>query len=136
MKIRVLKLGEAATELNNLPEGATVQEAMDALEWRWNGYTVMVNGLTAVGWTQLKDSDVVTMHSKIEGGARVKILKLGERATEVNVPDGKTIGDALEAAGFSSAGCSIMRNGSTASTVVPVSEGDVISLVSKIEGGM
>jgi len=136
MKIRVLKLGEAATELNNLPEGATVQDAMDALAWQWNGYTVMVNGLTAVGWTQLKDSDVVTMHSKIEGGARVKILKLGERASEVNVPDGKNIGDALETAGFSSSGYSIMRNGSTASTVTPVSDGDIITLTGKIEGGM
>ena len=136
MKIRVLKLGEAATELNNLPEGATVQEAMDALEWRWNGYTVMVNGLTAVGWTQLKDGDVVTMSPKVEGGARVKILKLGERASEVNVPDGKNIGDALEAAGFSASGYSIMRNGSTASTAAPVSEGDVITLSPKIEGGL
>ncbi len=135
MKIRVLKLGEAATELNNLPEGATVQEAMDALDWKWNGYTVMVNGMTAVGWTQLKDQDCITMSPKVEGGARVKILKLGESAKEIDIPEGRTIGEALVIAGFSPDGCSVMKNGSPANMITPLAAGDVCTLSPKVEGG-
>lgn len=136
MKIRILKLGEAATELNNLPEGATVQDAMDALAWQWNGYTVMLNGMTATGWTPLKDGDVVTMNPKIEGGAKVKILKLGESAQQVDVPEGSTLAEALVAANLNTAGYSVMKNGSPANTITPISEGDVITLSPKIEGGM
>jgi len=135
MKIRILRLGEAATEIS-MAEGATVQEAMDALDWKWNGYTVMVNGMTAVGWTPLKDGDVVTMSPKVEGGARVKILKLGESAQQVDVPNGSTLAEALVAANLNTAGYSIMKNGSPANTITPLSEGDVITLSPKIEGGM
>lgn len=135
MKIRVLKLGEAATEIT-MAEGSTVQEAIDALGWLWNGWTVMLNGTTAVGWTQLKDGDVVTMSPRVEGGARVKILKLGEAAKEVDIPEGRTIGEALVMAGFSSEGCSITKNGSAASMITPLSEGDICCLTSKVEGGI
>ena len=139
MKIRVLKLGEAATELGNLPEGATVQDVMEALaqrnDWKWDGYSVMVNGMTAVGWTQLKDNDIITMSPKVEGGARVKILKLGCSAQQVDVPDGSTLAEALVAANLNTAGYSIMKNGSVSSTIDKVSEGDIVTLSPKIEGG-
>jgi sulfur carrier protein ThiS len=138
MKIKVLKLGESATEIT-LAEGATVQDAMNVLaeknDWRWNGHTVMVNGAIAVGWTPLKDSDVLTLSMKIEGGAKIKILKLGESAKEVDIPEGRTIAEAIIASGFSADHCTIMKNGSPASTITPVSEGDVVTLSVKIEGG-
>ncbi|MGC2422764.1 MAG: MoaD/ThiS family protein [Nitrospirota bacterium] len=139
MKIRVLKLGEAATEIT-LPEGSNVQQAMDLLaeknDWRWNGYTIMVNGSIAVGWTPLKDGDVLTMSPKVEGGAKVKILKLGESAQQVDVPEGSTLAEALVAANLNTAGYSIMKNGTPANTITPISEGDVITLSPKIEGGI
>ena len=102
MKIKVFKLGEAATEITL--RKANRQQAMDLLaeknEWKWNGYTVMVNGAIAVGWTPLRDSDVLTLSMKIEGGAKIKILKLGESAKEVDIPEGRTIAEAIIAAGF------------------------------------
>lgn len=134
MKIRVLKLGEAATEIT-MAEGSTVQDVLDALEWRWNGYTVMLNGMTAVGWTPIKENDVLTMSPKVSGGARVKVLKLGEAAKEVDIPEGRTIGEALVIAGFSAEGCTIMKNGSPANMITPLSEGDVCTVTNKIEGG-
>jgi sulfur carrier protein ThiS len=67
MKIRCLKLGESATEIS-MAEGGTVQQALDSLEWRLDGYSIMVNGTTAAGWTVLKEGDILTLVSKIEGG--------------------------------------------------------------------
>ena len=90
----------------------------------------------AVGWTPLKDSDVLTLSMKIEGGAKIKILKLGESAKEVDIPEGRTIAEAIIAAGFSADYCTIMKNGSPANTITPISEGDVVTLSVKIEGGM
>lgn len=135
MKIKVLRLGESASEIS-VVEGATVQDALDALQWPWNGFSVMVNGMAAVGWTQLKDGDVVTMNPKVSGGAKIKILKLGESAKEVEIPEGRTIAEAIIAAGFSAEHCTIMKNGSPANTITPISEGDVVTLSVKIEGGM
>ena len=135
MKIKVLRLGEAASEIS-LATGATVQDSLDALDWKFNGYSVMVNGITAVGWAELKDGDVVTMNPKIQGGAKVKILKLGESAQQVDVPEGSTLAEALVAANLNTAGYSIMKNGTPANTITPISEGDVITLSPKIEGGI
>jgi len=138
MKIKCLVLGQSATEIT-LEDGAKVQDAMDVLSernsWKWDGYALMCNGVTAVGWTQLKDGDVLTMNPKISGGARVKILRLGESAKEVDIPEGRTIAEAIIAAGFSADHCTIMKNGSPANTITPVSEGDVVTLSVKIEGG-
>jgi len=139
MKIRVLVLGHAATELNNIPEGSTVQDVMDALsernEWKWNGYSVHLNGVSAVGWTPVKDGDVLTMSPKIEGGARIKILMLGNSAQQIDVPEGSTLTDAFAAANLNTAGYSIMKNGSPANMITGVSEGDIVTLSPKIEGG-
>ena len=137
MKIKVLRLGEAASEVS-LVEGATVQDALDALDWKWDGYTVMLNGVKEglVGWSRLSDGDVLTMSPRVEGGARVKILKLGCSAEQVDVPDGSTLAEALVAANLDTAGYSIMKNGSVSNTLDKVSSGDVITLSPKISGGM
>ena len=110
MKIRVLKLGEAATEIT-LPEGSNVQQAMDLLaernDWRWNGYTVMVNGSIAVGWTPLKDGG--RSDHEPEGGRRGqgKDTQAGrKRPTEVDVPKGSTLAEAFVAANLNTAGYS------------------------------
>ena len=66
---------------------------------------------------------------------KVKILKLGQSATEAEMQSGATIEDACEKAGISHHGYSLTLNGLTASSETSVSEGDIVTLVPKVEGG-
>jgi len=66
---------------------------------------------------------------------KVKVLKLGHSAREAEVPAGSTIQDALDKADFDPAGYSITINGLGASLGAAVSEGDIVTMTPKIEGG-
>ena len=66
----------------------------------------------------------------------VKLLKLGHSARQIDVPSGSTIADALETADVGYDGYSIALNGLGASSTTSVSDGDVLTLVPKVEGGL
>ena len=67
---------------------------------------------------------------------RIKILKLGHSAQELhNVQPGSTVGQLIEEAAFSAAGYSLSLNGLGVAIGAEVSDGDVVTLVPKVEGG-
>jgi sulfur carrier protein ThiS len=67
MKIKVLKLGEAATEID-AASGATVADVIKQTGYSVHGYTRTLNGQIVFDSTQVKDGDVVTLAPKVEGG--------------------------------------------------------------------
>lgn len=66
----------------------------------------------------------------------VKILRLGHSAQQTEAPEGSTIADVLEQASVPSEGYSITINGLGAGLGAGVSDGDVVTLVPKVEGGL
>ena len=67
---------------------------------------------------------------------KVKVLKLGQAAKELDIPAGTTVEEAINMSGFSIDGYSIALNGTGANLSAHVQEDNIISLVPKIEGGM
>jgi len=67
MKTKVLRLGHSATVVE-VPEGATIEEALQQNETPSQGYSISVNGLGASLSAGLADGDVVTLVPKVEGG--------------------------------------------------------------------
>ena len=66
----------------------------------------------------------------------VKILRLGHSATVVDVPAGSSIEEALDSNQIPRHGYSISVNGLGASPHTSLGEGDVVTLVPKVEGGI
>jgi len=66
---------------------------------------------------------------------KIRLLKLGHAAKEVEVPAGATVEEAIRASLMETNGYSITCNGTGAMLSSPVHEGDVIALVPKVEGG-
>ena len=66
---------------------------------------------------------------------KVRVLKLGHAAKEVEVGSGTTVEEALEASGMAQDGYSVTVNGVGANLSASAREGDVIALVPKVEGG-
>ena len=67
---------------------------------------------------------------------RIKVLKLGHSAQEfTNIEPGATVGQLIEEAAFSAAGFSLSLNGLGVAMEAEVSDGDVITMVPKVEGG-
>ena len=66
---------------------------------------------------------------------KVKVLKLGQAAKELDIPAGTTVEEAINMSGFSQDGYSIALNGTGANLSAHVKEEDIVSLVPKIEGG-
>ena len=66
---------------------------------------------------------------------KIKVLKLGERATEVDVPVGATVASAIDSAGFGGGAYTRTLNGQIVFDSTPVKEGDVVTLAPKVEGG-
>lgn len=67
---------------------------------------------------------------------KVKLLKLGHSAHQVELPAGSTVQDALNKAEIGSTGYSLTINGLGASAGVALSDGDIVTMVPKIEGGL
>ena len=65
----------------------------------------------------------------------IRILRLGHSARHLEIAAGATIADVLTEADLSSLGHAISVNGLGASTTTAVADGDVITLVPKVEGG-
>ena len=67
---------------------------------------------------------------------QIKVLKLGHSAKQFhNIDPGARIGQILEQAAFSTGGYSVSLNGLGASLEAELSDGDVVTLVPKVEGG-
>lgn len=66
---------------------------------------------------------------------KVKVLKLGQAAKELDIPAGTTVEEAINMSGFSIDGYSVALNGTGANLSAHVKDEDIVSLVPKIEGG-
>lgn len=67
---------------------------------------------------------------------KVKVLRLGHSATVVDVPAGSTVREALESHQIPQEGYSVSINGLGAGLHTALGEGDVVTLVPKVEGGV
>lgn len=65
----------------------------------------------------------------------IKILRLGHSARTVETPAGTTIAELLAAEDVATSGYAISVNGLGASGSTALADGDVITLVPKVEGG-
>jgi len=65
----------------------------------------------------------------------IRILKLGHSATFVDVDDGATVEDAVAAAGHDYHGYSLNLNGLGTVPDAVLSEGDVVVVSPKVQGG-
>ena len=66
---------------------------------------------------------------------KVKVLKLGEAAKEVEVQEGATVEHVIQASGFNREHMTITLNGHPAFDTSPVQEGDVLTMNPHIKGG-
>ena len=67
---------------------------------------------------------------------QIKLLKLGHSARVFDIPAGSTIGDVLGEADIPHQGHSIAVNGLGAGLTTAIGEGDVLTLIPKVEGGV
>ena len=67
---------------------------------------------------------------------KIKVLRLGHSARNTETPAGTTIAELLVAEDISTAGYAISVNGLGASGSTALADGDVITLVPKVEGGV
>ena len=66
---------------------------------------------------------------------KVKVLRMGHSATVVDVPAGATVQEALSANHIPCDGYALSVNGLGATGFAALAEGDVVTLVPKVEGG-
>jgi sulfur carrier protein ThiS len=66
---------------------------------------------------------------------KVKVLRLGHSATVIEVPAGTAIEEALDTNDIPRQGYSVSVNGLGAGPATVLGEGDVVTLVPKVEGG-
>ena len=66
---------------------------------------------------------------------KVKVLKLGSCAREVDAEANATVQEALDKAELPCQGYSVSVNGMGAGLSTALGEGDIVTLVPKIEGG-
>jgi len=66
---------------------------------------------------------------------KIKVLKLGHSASEVESNVGSTVQEVLDKAGLPFGGHAISVNGLGAGLSTALGEGDIVTLVPKVEGG-
>jgi sulfur carrier protein ThiS len=66
---------------------------------------------------------------------KIKVLRLGHSAMVIEVPAGTPIEEALETHEIPRQGYSVSVNGLGAGPVTALGDGDVVTLVPKVEGG-
>lgn len=66
---------------------------------------------------------------------KVKVLRLGHSATVIEVPEGTAVEEALAAHSVPRQGYSLSVNGLGAGPATTLGDGDVVTLVPKVEGG-
>ena len=66
---------------------------------------------------------------------KVKVLKLGESAKEVEVQEGATVEHVIQASGFNRQNMTVTVNGHPTFDSSPVQDGEVITMNPHIKGG-
>ena len=66
---------------------------------------------------------------------KIKVLRLGHSATEVEATDGSTVQEVLQGGSVPFQGYSVSVNGMSASFSTALGDRDMIALVPKVEGG-
>ena len=66
---------------------------------------------------------------------QIRILRLGHSARHVDIAAGTTIAEVLDSESLPTEGYAISVNGLGASNSTALAEGDVVTLVPKVEGG-
>jgi molybdopterin converting factor small subunit len=66
----------------------------------------------------------------------VKVAKLGSAVKELFVEDGTSLVSALTSAGVSKEGMQVRINGAVVPDSTPVKDGDVVTLIPAIKGGL
>lgn len=66
---------------------------------------------------------------------KVTVMRFNHGAKEVQVAAGSSVGDAISASGFQASGHTVTLNGESTQLGASLSDGAVITLVPKVEGG-
>lgn len=66
---------------------------------------------------------------------KIKVLRLGHSASVIDIPAGTSLGDAMESSDIPTQGYSLSINGLGSGLHTALGEGDVVTLVPKVEGG-
>jgi putative ubiquitin-RnfH superfamily antitoxin RatB of RatAB toxin-antitoxin module len=66
---------------------------------------------------------------------KIKVLKLGYAAREVEISEGSTVEESIRASGMQDDGYKITLNGTGADLAALVKPGDVVAMVPKVESG-
>ena len=66
---------------------------------------------------------------------KIKVLRMGHSASVIEVPAGTTIEEGLAANDIPKEGYAISVNGLGAGPATALGEGDIVTLVPKVEGG-
>lgn len=67
---------------------------------------------------------------------KVKVLKLGEAAKEVEVSEGATVEHVIQSSGFNREHMTLTLNGHPTFDTSPVQDGDVLTMNPHIKGGI
>jgi len=66
----------------------------------------------------------------------VKVARLGDQVKEFFVEEGETVGSLLDEVGIDPEGWDLRVNGVPASRETPLEDGDIVTLVPPIKGGI
>lgn len=69
-------------------------------------------------------------------GIQVKVYRVGQKVATIDLAEGSTVEVALTEAGVSAEGTALRVNGGEASPATPLSDGDQVTAVPRIRGGV
>ena len=69
-------------------------------------------------------------------GIQVKVYRVGQRVATIDLAEGSTVEVAMSEAGIDANGAAIRVNGAEASGATPLSDGDAVTAVPRIRGGV
>lgn len=138
--VKVGRVPGAITEVAiNGGQPRTVETALDLAGLDSEGYEIRKNSATVTDLTTaVGNGDVILLLTKIKGAMpAIKVGRVPGVIQELNVEAGTTVEAALSAAGLSSEGYEVRRNGESLTDLgVSTNEGDTILLLSKIKGAL
>lgn len=66
---------------------------------------------------------------------KIDVMKLGNPTKTVSVSSGSTVGDVVDASGYATRGCNLVRDGRAVSRGDAVYDGETINIVANVKGG-
>ncbi len=136
MDVQVIKTGFPSIVAEGLPEGATVDEALNEVGISREGYSLHVSGNPADASTVLQDDDTIVLVTKVKGGvASLYLLKFGEDTKELEFEPGETLAAIFNRYGIVAGTGGLTIDGDPA-TLQTVPEDDAfVNIVPKVKGG-